>query len=164
MDRESYDELDRIIDCGLAGYAAHDPLAGLEDRVLNRVRLSNAGRRKLSWRYWALALPVLAALMLLAVASKSSRAPVARLQPLPAARGETPAPVPAQGVTRAAIARRSSRHTQPLPKRNQFPTPTPLTAAERALIAIAELPPLEKNSEEIQIAPIEIPPLKIDGN
>src|SRR3954449_6548830 len=99
MDRENYDELDRIIDCGLAGYAAHEPLAGLEERVLNRVRLANAGRRRLSWRHWTLALPVLAALIFLAVALKSSRAPVAKLQPLPVTPSQTPAPVPAPVVT-----------------------------------------------------------------
>src|SRR4051812_15700502 len=140
MDRENYDELDRIIDCGLAGYAAHQPLAGLEERVLNRVRLANAGSRRLSWRHWTLALPVLAALIVLAVALKSSRAPVAKFQSVPVTPSETRAPVLATAVTRAAIPRRFARHTQALPKRNHFPTPTPITAAERALIALAGLP------------------------
>ena len=60
-----------------------------------------------------------------------------------------------------------------LPKRDQFPTPVPLTPEERALIALAQLRPAEaeaiaelqkKNSREIEIPPIEIPPLRIDGN
>jgi hypothetical protein len=164
MDRENYDdELDRIIDCGLAGYAAHEPLAGLEDRVLNRVRLANAGRRRLHWRPWAVALPIVVALVVLAIMSKSSRPPVAHPQPVAVARTEIRALAAAPSLTRAAAKRRIVSHTQTLPKRNQFPTPTPITAAERALIAVAELPPLEKSSEEIQIAPIEIPPLQIDG-
>jgi hypothetical protein len=164
MDRESHDELDRMIDRGLAGYAACEPLAGLEERVLNRVRLANARRRRPGWRRWAVTLPVLAALIVWAVVSKSSRVPVAKLQPLPATHIQAPAPERAPLVTRAASRRHVARRARALPKRNQFPTPTPLTAAERSLIAVAELPPLEKSPEEIQIAPIEIPPLQIDGN
>ena len=173
MEHKAYDELDRIIDRGLAGYAAHEPLAGLEDRVLNRVRLANpaGGAQHASL---GLAVPAVAALILVAVLPRSSRAPVAdRVPPSRGACRETRAA--SAGPRRhasPAIRQRVARRPRPLPKRNQFPTPTPLTPEERALIAVAQLPPagLESvsqypaNPEEIRIEPIEIPPLQIDGN
>jgi hypothetical protein len=170
MEHNRFDEMDRIIDAGLAGYAAHEPLAGLEDRVLNRVRLANAGRRRSRYAYWGLAAAAVGALMVVAVMPRSSHAPAAK--PVETKQVRTFPPHPAAPLTHAAVPRRQPKHKTALPKREQFPTPTPLTPEERALIAVAQLPPadlealagMQTSSEEIRIAPIEIPPLQIDGN
>jgi hypothetical protein len=61
---------------------------------------------------------------------------------------------------------------KPLPKLEQFPAPTPMTAEERALLAFVEQHPaearqvfadLQKSDEPIEIQPIQIPPLQSDG-
>jgi hypothetical protein len=182
MDPDHRDELDEIIDRGLAAYSSCEPLAGLEDRVLNRIQLADAGRRRgPGWR-WALAIPVLAALATVVVVSRGDRTPIAK--PTQTARVDTappvtpvlpaaPSAVPSHTIRRTRGARPSTASPRVLPKRDQFPTPTPLSPEERALVALARLRPADveafaelqkKNSQEIQIPPIEIPPLRIDGN
>src|SRR5437016_4542691 len=169
MDRNHRDELDRIVDRGLTGYSNCEPLAGLEDRILNRVRLGDAGRRHSRLWPWALVVPALATLATVAVLSRSGRAPSAKpIQttrvlriPLANARGSDQS----RDRKRAIVKRKTGHHTRPrvLPKRDQFPTPTPLTPEERALVVLARLRPDEveafvelqkKNSDEITIPPI----------
>ncbi len=183
MERNHRDELDQIIDHGLAGYSSCEPLAGLEDRVLNRIRLADAGRRQSRWGRWVLVVPALAALAIVAVVSRSARTPIAK--PIQTARVDIPprSIAPALLPTPVAVRRRTVKRTRGsklstaaprvLPKRDQFPTPTPLTPEERALIALAQLRPEDveavaelqkKNSNEIKIPPIEISPLLIDDN
>jgi hypothetical protein len=60
------DELDRLLDEALASYSSEEPRPGLERRVLKRVRAERAPRRFGWWR-WAVAVPVLASLLALAV-------------------------------------------------------------------------------------------------
>ena len=55
------DDLDKLIDGALSAYSAAEPLAGLEQRVLGRVRAAQASRRR-RWR-WALAAATVAALV-----------------------------------------------------------------------------------------------------
>jgi hypothetical protein len=179
MDRNHSDELDRIIDRGLAGYSSREPLAGLEDRVLNRIRLEAAGPRRSRWWALALVVPALAALVIVAVVSRSGHAPIAKsiqtagvvAPPLSMAPALPPAAVsrPARRTRGAKPSRASLRF---LPKRDQFPTPSPLTPEERALILLAQARPAEveafaelqrKNLKDIEIPPIEIPPLRIEG-
>jgi hypothetical protein len=172
MEPDDRNELDRLIDHSLAMYIAQEPLAGLEDRVLNRIRLDNDGRRRATWR-WALAVPAFAAVILVVVISRDSRTPVApKPAPIGTAHVETPAPAaPAPATIHAALPGRATKPTRTLPKRDQFPTPTPLTPEERASVAMPPLPPaalqaladLQKSSEEIRIEPLEIPPLDTDG-
>jgi hypothetical protein len=85
-------------------------------------------------------------------------------------------PVPAAEkpriITKRRVKLRVARR-EPLPKLEQFPTPVPLTAEERALIAFVTRYPkeaqqafedLRKRSEEpIEIQPIQIPPLEDSG-
>ena len=53
---QSDDELNSIIDRALSSYSDVQPLAGLEERVLNRIRASESARRSFGPLRWALAL------------------------------------------------------------------------------------------------------------
>jgi hypothetical protein len=169
----SNDELDRRIDNALAGYAGAEPLAGLEERVLRRVRV--ASRRRAFG--WAAAIAVAAALVVTVIVVRaphhvgSKSHDVARVEtslpPRPTPVVEKPRVVPNRRV-KSRLAR-----LEPLPKLEQFPTPVPLTAEERALVAFVTRYPkeaqqafedLRKRSEEpIEIQPIQIPSLEDSG-
>lgn len=161
------DDLDKLIDRALAGYSQAEPLAGLESRVLNRVRTAKTERRRL-WR-WALPVPVLAAILIAALARKPEPVPVARIAPPPVA-VESPA-LPPPAVPRPFAARTPARTPRPsvragLPKRKMFPTPSQLTKEERLLVELAQSHPYELTDrpvEAIEIEPIQIAPLQIDG-
>jgi hypothetical protein len=165
------DDLDRLIDGALSDYSSAEPLAGLEERVLNRVRAAEAARRR-RW-LWALAAPALAAI-LIAILARPQPAPVARVAP-PPARVETAAPslppLTPPAVVRQVASRPAAKIQRPpspraLPKKDLFPTPSPLTSEERLLMAMAESHPHElliRPVEEIEIKPIQIAPLRIDG-
>jgi hypothetical protein len=182
----SDNELDKLLDDALAEYRAAEPLAGLEDRVLNRVYVESERRRKALWR-WSL-VSAAAALAIVAwlgisVRARREQAPTAIAQQPPPrsvepqgppvqspAANHAPGPVPA--VKLAHATRKDSRAaatlvaTQRQPMREQFPSPAPLTSSERVLLALAqthpaalqELPHNDVN-EEIAIVPIEIKPL-----
>jgi hypothetical protein len=150
------DDLDRLIDSGLAAYSSAEPLAGLEQRVLQRVRTV---RRR---RWWGLILVPAAAALVFAL--------------MPAKRLEiavTPPPPPVvqpirEPVQTAIVAKRASRRrsVQSSPKREFFPTLTPLTTEERALVQLARATPqqlLPPPAKELEIKPIEIAPLIPDG-
>jgi len=167
MGSEKRDELDQLIDSALAGYVDAEPLAGLEQRVIDRVRLATRTRSLVRWASAAVAL----ATVLLAVVATRPK-PV---QPLvgqairPAVLLPGAVPQSQRQAERPAPRKQKSRNpaTQTrLPKRDQFPTPAPLTAEERALIQLARFHPDEAQSPSelrpIEIAPIEIAPLQID--
>ena len=164
------DDLDRLIDGALADYSSAEPLAGLEVRVINRVRATEAARKR-RWRWQlALAAPVLAAIVIAVLVRKPQPPAITRVVP-PRCRVETAPPPPPLAAVRhlaprpAARTRRASAHSQ-LPKRATFPTLTPLTNEERLLVKLAEFHPhglLARPAEEIEIKPIQIAPLRIDG-
>ena len=149
QDRRSQDsefELDRLIDSALGTYAEPAANGQLAQRVLARVA-ERAHRRGPMWLPWAIALPVAAGLLLLLVlsGSKPAQHPVDRANqavPSPPLSNHidasespsTPHPVPAKRVT-ASRPRRAETATQskPLPKLDVFPTPQPLTPAEKTL-------------------------------
>ena len=171
------DRLDRMIDAALTGYSAAEPLDGLEERVLNK---AFAQRPRVTgwWIGWAAA--TLAAALLLALgvahwpnrtaatvhATPESRREVAILPPL----SESPRE---EAPRRTIPARRKPVSRADLPKMPVFPTPSPLSDTERALLRFASLHPNEARNagawlqagppKEIVIDPIEIPPLKSDG-
>ena len=73
------DNLDRQIDCALAAYSDAEPLAGLEERIVARVRLASARRRR--W-WWAAAVPAAAAVAVVLIYPRPpAPAPVARVVP-----------------------------------------------------------------------------------
>jgi hypothetical protein len=169
MQDNRHDEFDDLIDGALATYSAAEPLAGLEDRILRRVTADVTPRRAAPLRWWlAAAIPALAALVALAVLLRSGPQP----QPPPnreTARVATPArklPEPAPPAAPAQRRPALPKPAPPLPKLRQFPAPSPITAEDRALLLVAQSYPdelLKQPVERIEIPPIEIAPLQIDG-
>ena len=170
MGTEKRDKLDQLIDSALAGYSDVEPLAGLEQRVIDRVRL--AGKRKTAWWGWAVAVAAVAAGVIAFmpvdrkfVRQTSTSARV--LQDPPPASADVKHSRGRPGGLRQAW--RSAPHQQKhlaLPKRDKFPTPAPLTTEEKALLQLARFHPTELEPlgelQPIEIAPIEIAPLRID--
>src|SRR4051812_20291392 len=113
------DDLDKLLDAGLASYAAAEPRTGLERRVLAHV---TAARRR-PWMWWlAVAAPVAAALFVIAThrpaaTPQAPPTPIAQTQSVPTAAPVVVAPVRQHMVRRVARVRPA--------KRDQFPTPAP---------------------------------------
>ncbi len=175
MGGEKRDELDQLIDTALAAYGDAEPLAGLEQRVLERVR--PAGARRKAW--WALAVVTAAAavvVLILVVNRPRAVRPheaVVGQRSTPARVLQDPRPAEVHRVNRTAPRARPGGRAQTwrsavqrLPKRDRFPMPAPLTPEERALIQVAKLSPRAFDEpgelQPIEIAPIEIQPLRID--
>jgi hypothetical protein len=144
---------ERILAEALAQYANAEPLAGLEQRVLQRVR--SEGRRRVGRWPWALAASVAVAGMFAVLWVRTA----------PQTLGVSAvAPRPPQIVARAAVPKSARRQT--LPKRRVFPTPVPLSGQERALLAFAaHAPDLARDlrsriDEPIQFTEIKIAPLE----
>jgi hypothetical protein len=163
------DDLDKLIDGALAGYSSAEPLAGLEGRVLGRVRAVEAARKRR--RLWAAAIPALAAVVLIAFFVRKPQQPVRVVK-----MGVPPAPVvsapPAPTVVVAqtppkAVKIRKAAPSRELPKRPMFPTPSALTRDERLLLSLAQSHPEALPAPlpaEIDIKPIQIAPLDIHGD
>lgn len=183
------DEFDHVLDDALADYRHAEPLAGMEHRVLQRVRMQ-AERRK-AWLRWSAFAACAATLAFAAWIGLRDRArhevapgqpttaqqqkPPVELQPSNEnthAANQEPGPRPAQ-IVKAALSRSSNVVRQSALARTgqasigrQFPSPTPLSSQERALLALAQTHPevlrrLPSNQDdrEIAIAPINIQPL-----
>jgi len=161
------DELDKALDSALAQYSSAEPLAGLEQRVLNRVRADGA-RPRFAFARWALALGVAVAMLTTAVLWQ---------RPQPKLEGGLQ---PARRLS-AALRERTLPHRQarrpvplyrqagrPVPPSIQARRPVSLSPNERALLALTERAPealldLQRQSTEpISIAEIKIEPLRSD--
>jgi anti-sigma factor RsiW len=176
------DELDKLLDEALATYSSEEPRPGLEQRVLRHVRA--AGPRRVSWWRWAIAIPVFAALMLLAVTHLVKSPAVAqRVKPQPAIAAQNLASTrqPARTVVASgkpqSVPTRRPHHIvaspvvarRELSKGGVFPLPVPLSAQERALLDLVTRFPdqarevlieaNQRSSQPIEIPRIEIPPL-----
>ena len=170
------DDFENILNDALAEFRDAEPLAGIEERVLRRVR-AQASRPARAW-WWLAAAP---ALLLLAFAvwmglrstpdrrpasatAQQERAPIA-VSPRSTqdAGGEHAAAQITASRTRAvALQARVRKPAEPM--RAQFPSPRPLDPQERALLALARTQPEalepwvhEENTQDI--APISIQPL-----
>ena len=175
-----HDELDQILDDALAEYREAEPLAGLEDRVLMRVKSQAEGARRPWWQWNAIA----AAAAALAIAAwigfggrgrHEAPAPVAKKQALPAesyprAKEEPVAKEKAAKANRPQSPRAPApvqvASTAGAPMREHFPSPAPLRPEERMLLALAQTHPeslgelsRDDDDQEISIAPIHIKPL-----
>lgn len=160
------DELDKLIDAALAGYSTAEPLEGLEGRIVRRVRAAEADRKRRP--AWGVAIPAMAAAMLLVWALRPPKpaVPAAEVVKQPPARVEI-APAPKIVAVAPRVRQRTVRARKELPKRNVFPASAPLTTEERLLVQLARSHPealAGQVSGEIEIKPIEIAPLQIDGS
>ena len=164
------DKLDRLIDGALASYSDAEPLAGLEARVVNRVRLAGA-RRRIFARGVGLAVAASVVVLWIVVRTEQRRV-VPR--PREVARVTSVAP-PVPAIQRAVRIPAWVRAKRPkaLPKLEKFPAPEPMTAEERAFVALVKRDPTEaqeifadlrkRADAPIEIQPIQIPPLQSDG-
>jgi hypothetical protein len=165
------DELDKILDGALSSYSREESRPGLEGRVLKRIRAAPEQHR-FHWLRWAAAIPALAC-FLLAVTFWTTRNSIPKSRkPAPiVAKTASPSLIARQAV-QTTVARRRPKHVR-LPKRGEFPTPAPLTAEERALLAFVVRSPKQaeelltdaksRSSEPLEIKAIHIEPLQSGG-
>jgi hypothetical protein len=144
--------IDEWIDDALADYSTAQPLAGIEERVLNRVR------RRSRIAKWAWATPALASLLLAAViVVRTTPGEQQSLNLSPPSASPAPAFMPMRPA-----------------KRFKTAAPKSLTREERALLAFVHRDPAaaveafdelqKKSSEPLEIQSIEVQPLQSDGN
>ena len=163
MTDRKQDELDRALDAALAKYAAVEPRAGLEDRVLANLQAERAQVPDRAWWQWgvagALAAVVVIALALAWRSGKPSRPVVARHSPAMTEAAKDPARLVASNsgagsnkrhpqastearrrtanhVRQETIVAANSNFNQPKldqPKLDQFPSRQPLSEQEKLL-------------------------------
>jgi len=171
------DDLDRQLDAALATYADPGPSSRLAAQVLTRIAHERAAaRRRVQW-LWGSSLSAAAACLLLFAAVRLQRTPHATPaieSPAPRALIATAQPRAAQPVLRAA--RRTRRPNlaptaqSATPRSAIFPTPSPLSHEEQAMIRLLqELPPDQRTrlvesqqqaAAPLQFASISIPPIE----
>ena len=142
-------ELDRMLDAALAKYAAVEPRAGLEGRILANLRTEQVRSASRPWWQWGLAAVVVVIVIVVVWASRLTRTPrpaianhppaaiqrqsTQRTRPAPLANGKVfdakRAPVRRPAALRASAATAVAAR----PKLDQFPSPQPLSAEEIAL-------------------------------
>ncbi|HET7214063.1 MAG TPA: hypothetical protein VFL79_10775 [Terriglobia bacterium] len=177
--------VDELLDSALAHRRDSEPRAGLEGRILARVRAaSREGGRKLSRKFWLAVAATAAVVALIAIYSANrSHGPVpqasrtANAVPAPPPREALKAnaePTPAIGPATAVVEpkriarreRKPSRRVEAHHWPSQFPTPAPLSQEEKALVRYVQQTPPQVLAEPFvreQSAnqPLEIKPLKI---
>ncbi len=147
----SYDALDRELDAALAQYAAVEPRAGLEQRVLTNLQAEREKIASRSWWRWP-AMVALAAAVTIAVGGSlmwrsAKTSPVVSVirPPTSVESGGQDGPILAEDVRNPppliSSARRNEtnrdRRRQPTvaagPKLEQFPSPQPMSEQEKIL-------------------------------
>jgi hypothetical protein len=161
------DNLDRILNEGIAEYAKSEPLTGIEQRILARVQFAKGPRRLVAgWGLIPAGAAVVAGLAIMLLLPH-------REQPRPVYQVAVnrPLALPPPLAEKAAMPK-PARHLakrKMLPKLAVFPTPSPLTEEERRLIAMVKHDPkgtaeefesLRKRNQPIEIAPLVIEPLE----
>lgn len=142
-------ELDRILDATLAKYAAVEPPAWLEERVLAQLRVGPLRPPLCRWLHWELAgaVAVIVVVAVLAwISIRLPQLPIANHSPVTISQPSIQETKPALHATdevaavkpasvRKPVARRApvSTAVAAYPKLDQFPSPQPLTAEEIAL-------------------------------
>ncbi|HTA85962.1 MAG TPA: hypothetical protein VK729_06800 [Silvibacterium sp.] len=181
------DDLDILLDAALATYADPGLSPGLTSRIVASAHGIDSRRRPVRWLPWAVL--ALAALVLIVafftlhnLTHRTALPPVAQLSPRPSVHVLT-TPDPAISIQPTVVRSNSPRTVktlyvanpqQPLPRLEVFPTPTPLTSEEQALVALANrnlgdnTQPFARNQtqpvEPLRIAVIQIPPLNPPDN
>ncbi len=166
---------DRLLNATLIGYAAEEPRAGLEQRILARLADAPTPPAWLAWRW----LPVgaLAVVALLALATLFPRRESTRVQSPPAAPPPAVASVPAPpdpvtAEVRPAPPRAIAPQPAAVPVRaEQFPTPGSLTEQERLLmqyltsspreVLVATVMRSEEPLQDLQMRDLEVPVLEV---
>jgi hypothetical protein len=167
-------ELDRMIDAALPGYSSAEPRPGLEDRVIARALVEKPRFFRIAWQ-WSLALPAFAALLVLLFLPRTRHQPLEPIQRVPRSSPTVALSAPETTPAPHAVSKAKKTHPslpvttlaadqQPLPKQQVFPTPSPLTAEERTLVAYSrvqfrELP--TKPTTNVEIDPIRVAELQI---
>ena len=163
-------ELDQLIDAALPSYSAAEPRPGLEHRILTNAVEEYPRRGRFAWA-WALAVPAAACLLAFLFFAgrhnsyRSTLEATATTAPATTAASprETPAtdsfPSPRKGSIPHKLPTQPSTTRETLPKEEVFPSPSPLTAEERAAIALVHDPP--QMPRQIDTAGVEISPIHI---
>ena len=159
------DRLEQILEQGIASYGATEPLVGLPERILGRIDSCRlARRRRLGWQ---LALGVGLAGMLLLIPGPKREEQAPPLTQMRAAKPPSAASIAGNVLVVPAV-HPHVRHRNELPKLAVFPTPIPLTAEERALMAMAVENPkvtaeafesLRKKNDPLKVEELVIEPL-----
>jgi hypothetical protein len=161
------DELDELIDRALARYVEAEPVAGLGDRVLQRVRAADrhiGGR----WAWWAVpSAALLGAVALIHI--WNGRVPV-KTEAVQADKGASAVILPVSVPPRWSFDARwhsRARRASHLPKLENFPARTPMTEEERALVRLVSQSPnqavrLFSQDERNPMEPIKIEPIQIE--
>jgi hypothetical protein len=169
MTKKQQDELDNALDAALAKYAAVEPRAGLEDRILANLRADWSRVPDRAWWRWSVA-GALAAIVVVALAlawrsGKPSRPVVANHSPATTQASKEQATLAVSSgdanerplytsnstirrttnpVRRETVVAASPKLGQPKldqPKLDQFPSPQPLSEQEKILQSyVAEYP------------------------
>lgn len=178
MESNTRDALETMLDDALRSYSQAEPLAGLEERILNRTRPLRVNRgagylRKLAFTGLAAALCVPVFFLMrfrqlptpkISVVAVNGNHSVASLPSLK---------LPVSSATGLISKRQRRPVRQLLAKQEQFPMAEPPTAEERALVRFVDRDPkealedfasLQRNSDApIVIQPLQITPLQADG-
>ncbi len=180
------DELDALLDAALVTYTDAEAEPGLACRIL--AATSRRQRRRPALRWLAVAVPALAALLLVAMILRRhsdspsetphvvAQAPSAAPRVVLPAKPARPNPSVARWAVKAGDAHVAAAPA--LPRLEVFPTPAPLTAEEQTLLKSVngrseEVPAQtaqsatrseERAVEPIHIAAIHIPPLNPPDN
>ena len=169
------DFVDQLLRASLAGYAAEQPRAGLEQRILTRLAEKPESPAWWTWRWLpvgALALAaMLAAALLLFPGRETTRvAPPPSAAPPDVTSAPSPA-APAVASAHPATPRAGAPRTTVAPARAaQFPTPGSLTEEERLLMRYLEASPREVlvasvRSEgpllDLQVQDVKVPILEL---
>jgi hypothetical protein len=168
-DRALDDALDHALDHALAQYSSEDPLAGLEQRVLHRVRAEAAGPRFGVGR-WVRALGFAVTVSLLVAGVWWMRP-----QPHVAVAGQARSPIPGREdaiETPPPATSHQPPATANAARPRQAGRLVPLSSEERALLAFVARAPNQareafmdlqrQSTEPIQVEEIRIEPLRSD--
>ena len=160
-------DLDELIDRALARYGDAEPLAGIEQRVLQRAQSD----RRRSALQWTAALAIAAALLIAVVVvpdPRSTAPPRLRFVNVSKSALTLPRVVRTEQVTFALTEYRRP-HKAALPKQLVFPVDEPITAEESALVRLASYttmrfsePPL--TVEPIEVQSVDVAPISVDDS
>ena len=153
-------ELESVLDDGLARYSGAEPLAGMEERILQRVCGQRPPKTTAAIAGFACAAAAAVVAFVMLVPVRVEPPTPARMKPkLSEMQWQT---TKSDGLPH--LQRRARRATI-LPKQPEFPARTPLTPEERVLLQTASSSTeLAKNEEPIAIEPIEVTPIVINDS